>query len=350
MTRQIRVLVADDSALMRRLISDLLASAPDIKVVGTARDGLEVLRLVETLHPDVITLDVDMPRLSGLEALSRIMQQHPTPVIILTGLKAPEVAVEAIQRGAVDMVLKPSGLISVDIYKVREELITKVRAAAEARMRPITGQAGLSTPPSPSPPSLSLSRMVVVAASTGGPQALSTLLSALPADLPAAFLVVQHMPARFTTSLAQRLNSYCPLLVKEAEHGEAVEPGRVYVAPGGYHTRVRKSSSGVVLTLDQAPPIGRLRPAANVTMRTVAAVYGASSVGVVLTGMGSDGAEGLRWIKEQGGVTIAQDKDTSVIYGMPRVAYESGYVDLVLSLPEIASVLVHLIRTGHLPR
>lgn len=351
---KIQVLVVDDSALMRRLISDLLESDPRIEVMDTARDGVEAVEKVAALRPDVVTLDIEMPRMSGLEALDRIMRQCPTPVIMLTGLTDPRMAIEALGKGAVDFVVKPSGTISVDIYKVRQELIEKVKLATLVNLRkvaPLIEPAArpLSVPPnfggeveegSPSPSS---GRVVAVGASAGGPKTLDYLLGRLPAGLPAPVLVVQHMPAGFTRSFAERLHEHSPLVVKEAEEGDVVLPGQAYVAPGDHHMLVEKQSGRKIIRLDQSPRVMGVRPSADVTLCSVAEAYGAGSIGVILTGMGSDGTEGFKAIKERGGITIAQDKATSVIYGMPRAAVKSGCVDKVLPLDEIPEEIVRLL-------
>ncbi len=350
MAIKLQVLVVDDSALMRRLISDLLESDPGIEVVGTARDGQEAVEKVRSLRPDVVTMDVEMPRMNGLEALSRIMQDHPTPVVMLTGLDDASIALEAMERGAIDLVLKPSGTISVDLYKIREELISKVRLARLVNLRKATGN---MIPRSPAPlatgsfdPHQTRPQAVVIGASTGGPQAVEFVLAALPAELPAAVLVVQHMPAGFTRSFAQRLDQHSPLRVQEAENGHRLTPGHVFVAPGGCHMRVRRgrrNGDGVIRLDDQSPPIGGLRPAADVTMGDIAEVYGSSSVAVVLTGMGADGAQGAQRIKAAGGVVIAQDQETSVVYGMPRAVARAGVVDEVLPLAEIPAAILHAV-------
>ena len=343
---KVQVLVVDDSALMRKLISDLLESDPRIEVVDTARDGVEAVQKTCRLHPDVVTMDIQMPRMSGLEALSHIMSQCPTPVVVLTGLTDPNLAFEALERGAVDFVLKPSGTISVDIYRVRQELVEKVKLATLVNLRKVTAQAAPTAPLALKvPPGATGKRTVAIGASTGGPKALDHLLSSLPASLPAPVLVVQHMPPGFTRSFAERLNRRSPLLVKEAEEGDVVLPGRAYVAPGDHHMLVEKRAGREIIRLDKSPRVKGLRPSADVTMRSVADIYGAGSIGVILTGMGSDGTEGLKAIKERGGVTIAQDRATSIIYGMPRAAVESGCVDKVLPLDKIPGEIVRLLRS-----
>jgi len=350
---KIRVLVVDDSALMRKLLSDTLNADADIEVIATARDGQDALDKVLSFHPDVVTLDVEMPRVSGLEALEYIMAWRPTPVIVVSGLQQAGLAVAALERGAVDFVAKPSGPISMDLYRVQEELLAKVRLAAAvdaSRLRSLALTRPVPFRPECRPGAICGDRAVVIAASTGGPRALNVVLGSLPGDLPAAVLVVQHMPPGFTRSLAERLDRYSPLRVKEAEDGDTVLSGHGYVAPGGFHTVVEKRASGqVVIRLLQSPPVLGLRPAADLTLKAVAQVYGAGSVGVVLTGMGSDGTEGLQAIKAAGGVVIAQDQATSVIYGMPRVALESGCVDRVLPLEQIAAEIVAVLSRNQVP-
>ncbi|OQY19924.1 MAG: hypothetical protein B6I35_10980 [Anaerolineaceae bacterium 4572_32.2] len=286
MSAQLRVLVVDDSALMRRLITDLLESDPGVKVAGTARDGLEALQQIDALHPDVVTLDVRMPRMSGLEALERIMREMPLPVVMLSGLDEPEVAFEALELGAVDFVLKPSGTISVDLYKIRDELLEKVKVAVLANASKLARRASLSTPEAglvsaPLPLSLplvdsDLRWALTVAASTGGPRTLEKFLQALPSDLPAAVLVVQHMPAGFTASLARRLNTRIPLRVKEAQDRDLMEPSWVYIAQAGHHLILEPSAgkNRTQLRLDDSPPVMGLRPAADVLMKSAAQIYG----------------------------------------------------------------------------
>ena len=349
---KVQVLVVDDSALMRKLISNLLESDPRIEVIDTARDGHEAVEKVAGLHPDVVTMDVEMPRMSGLEALNHIMSQRPTPVIMLTGLSDPSLAIEALERGAVDFVLKPSGTISVDIYKIRQELIEKVKLATLVNLRKVTAHEPATLPPPPpnfrvkvedGSPGPAGRRAVAIGASAGGPRTLSYLLSRLPAGLPAPVLVVQHMPPGFTHSFAERLHEHSPLAVKEAEEGDVALPGQAYIAPGDHHMLIEKQAGRKIIRLNQSPRVKGLRPSADVTIISVAEAYGAGSIGVILTGMGSDGVEGLQAIKERGGMVIAQDKASSIIYGMPRAAVESGCVDKVLPLDEIPEEIVRIL-------
>jgi len=345
MTIKLQVLVVDDSALMRRLIADLLESDPGIEVVGTARDGQDAVEKVAMLHPDVVTMDVEMPGMNGLEALSHIMQQFPVPVVMLTGLRDADVALEAMERGAVDFLLKPSGTISVDLHKIRDELIRKVKLARLVNLRKLTQPLPPAKPlPSfRSHPRRNGHRAVVIGASTGGPRAVEEILATLPGDLPAPVLIVQHMPPGFTRSFAERLNQRSALQVKEAEGGDILKPGRAFVAPGDFHMRVRPGRNHAVIRLEQSEPVNGVRPAVDVTMMDVAEVYGAGSVGVVLTGMGADGARGARRIKAAGGFVIAQDQGTSVVYGMPRAVVKTGAADRVLPLEEIPAAILQVL-------
>lgn len=346
MGRCIRVLVVDDSAFMRLTIARRLAADPDIAVVGTARDGLDALDKIATLKPDVVTLDVQMPRMDGLTALRHIMAQCPVPVIMLSALtqRGARATIQALMRGALDFVPKPAA--SVDIQTVMDELITKVKTAAGTR--PV--QPGLSEVALPPPASKGAPRpfrngdpVIVIGASTGGPRALQQVLCDLPADLPAAALVVQHMPPGFTRSLAQRLNETSPLVVQEAADGDYLARGQVLLAPGDFHVRL---TSGKRVCLDHGPRRNHVRPAADVTMESAAEHHGPAVIGVVLTGMGSDGTVGAGHIKAAGGRVIAEDASTCAVYGMPRSVIETGLADQVVPLPAIAPTLLQLARDG----
>jgi two-component system chemotaxis response regulator CheB len=343
-TATINVLVVDDSPLMQRIITRLLESDARIRVVATAADGYQALEQVRSVHPDVVTMDVQMPHMDGLAALRQIMQSLPTPVVMLSAFEDASAAVHALQLGAVDLVTKPSGTVSVDLYKVREELITKVRLAALVYPGRWAAQMHLPAEPLPLPARFSASHhLVAVTASTGGPQALHQLCCQLPAGLPAGLLIVQHMPATFTASFAQRLDQHSPLHIEEAREGQAIRQGAAYVAPGGRHLVVTGELAQPTLHLLDTPAVNSVRPSADVLMASVAEVAGPLGVGVVLTGMGRDGAEGLARIKEAGGVTLAQDRDSCVVFGMPRAAIDQGVVDEVLPLDEMPAAIVRVL-------
>ncbi len=311
---------------MQKVLSDLLQMDPWIKVVGTARDGEEALTKIAVLHPDVVTMDIEMPRMNGLTAVRRIMETNPVPVVMISALtqREAQLTLKALEYGAVDYVPKLSGQISLNMDTVKDELISKIKTAASAKARQIKPIVEENLPS----PACNSDRIIFIAASTGGPPAITSVLKNLPQD-PPPILIVQHMPKGVTKLFADGLNSECKFKVKEAEDGDMIQEGLALIAPGGFHMVVTKEDK-IVLTRD--PPVNYVRPAADVTMFSLAEVYGHKNVGVILTGMGSDGAKGIAAIKAKGGVTIAQDEKTSVVYGMPKVAFDTGCVDVVASL------------------
>jgi len=352
----VRVLVVDDSAFMRYTIAKHLETEPAISVVGTARDGLEALAKIPALRPDVVTLDVEMPRMDGLAALQRIMAECPTPVIMLSSVtqRGARTTIQALMRGAVDFVAKPTA--SADMQVVVQELIVKIKAAAGIRPSTTTdsepsaaGDAPASVHPNPSVGPSALrpgDRVIVIGSSTGGPRALQQVLPNLPGDLPAAIVVVQHMPAGFTAPLAHRLNEASALTIQEAADGDRLARGLALLAPGDYHLRIQ---GGKQVTLNQGPRVNHVRPSVDVTMQSVVENHGSAVIGVVLTGMGSDGTDGARLIKAAGGRVIAEHESSSVVYGMPRSVVEAGLADVVVPLPEVAPTLEKMITDG-LPR
>ena len=346
------VLVVDDSAFMRRVISDILSQGDEFRVVGTARDGNDALKKIHQLDPDLVTMDVEMPVLDGLSALGYIMSETPRPVVMLSAYTTAraEATMRALDYGAVDFIAKPSGTISLNLETVADRLLDALRAAASANLAavPVRMPRRPAADPAPRPaPPRKRTRMaaaapgegsdvaVAIAASTGGPRALAEVIPRLRNPLGAAVFVVQHMPPRFTRTLAERLDGMGGLSVCEAADGEPVRRDRVYVAPGDFHMRVERDESGVRIRLDQEPSLWGVRPAADRLFHSVAETYGARSVGVVLTGMGRDGADGLRVIREAGGGALAQDRASSVIFGMPQAAAE--WADTVLPLDRIAA-------------
>ena len=338
------VLVVDDSAFMRKLISEMVASSGEFRVVGTARNGLDAVEKVHQLSPDLVTLDIEMPQLDGIGALGYIMSEAPRPVVMLSGAAtgdANDLTIRALELGAVEFVRKPSGPISMDLESVRDQLLTALRVARGVNLGGVEVLARPRTPPSL--PAIEhtggATRVVAIAASTGGPRALAELIPSLPRPLGAAVLVVQHMPPGFTRSLAERLDAQSRLSVREAEDGDVVQHDRVYVAPGGFHMRIRIVDGAPVVALDESPAIWGVRPSADPLFESVAEIFGERAVGVVLTGMGRDGAAGLRAIHDAGGVGLAQDAATSTIHGMPRAAVAAGGVDRVVPLQAMAPVI-----------
>ncbi|HDQ72101.1 MAG TPA: chemotaxis response regulator protein-glutamate methylesterase [Chloroflexi bacterium] len=344
MGRPIRVLIVDDSAFTRHVLEKGLEADTGITVVGKARDGVEALDQVAALEPDVITLDVEMPRMDGLTALRRIMKEHPTPVVMLSALthKGARETIQALMRGAVDFVPKPS--TTLDIDRVMEELIAKVKIAA---ITPVTPDYARPAEPEPPPTTRVAPRafrrgdpVLVIAASTGGPRALHQVLSTLPGDLPAAVLLVQHMPPSFTRALAERLNKNSPLTVFEAADGDRLARGLALLAPGDFHLSFSNSKQ---LKLDQGPRRNGVRPSADVTMESAAVKHGKAVIGTVLTGMGSDGTDGARYVKAAGGKIIAEHESSSAVYGMPRSVIEAGLADRIVPLPEVAATILELL-------
>lgn len=345
-----RVLVVDDSAFMRHCISRALSAQPDLEVVGTAGDGIEALELVRRLQPDVVTLDVEMPRLDGLRTLEILMRDMPLPVVMLSSLTeagAPA-TIRALELGAVDFVTKPAPP-AVGVREVEPRLVAAVRAAAQARiplpgLSPRTALTRRFAPPSPAcgrecpkgEVRARAARAVAIGCSTGGPRALLEVIPRLPADLPAAVLVVQHMPAGFTRSLAERLDYVSALPVKEAQHGDLAVPGLVLLAPGGRHMELDPSGR---VRLTDGPPVHGVRPAVDVLLGSLPPVFGARCVAVLLTGMGCDGAEGAAWVHAAGGHVLAEDASTAVVYGMPRAVVERGVAHRQAPLPAMADAI-----------
>ena len=339
------VLVVDDSAFMRRLVTEILSTSGEFRVVGTARNGLDALKQIHALDPEIVTLDIEMPELDGLQTLGYIMSETPRPVVMLSALDSPnggELTIRALELGAVEFVHKPTAGLAHAGEALGARLLDALRVASCVNLRgvpmlarpPLVERNGAGAFPG------AATHAVVIAASTGGPRALAEVIPRLPADLDAAVLVVQHMPAGFTASLASRLRAMSRLAVSEGRHGERIEHGRVYIAPGGMHMRVIDVNGAPAIALDQTPPIWGVRPSADPLFRSAAQRFGASLVGVVLTGMGRDGAEGLRAVRDRGGYAIVQDRETSIVYGMPHVALTTAGADRMLPLSAIASEIV----------
>jgi two-component system chemotaxis response regulator CheB len=345
------VLVVDDSAFMRKAISEVIDASDEFRVVGTARNGYDALKQIHALEPAIVTLDVEMPELDGLQALGYIMSETPRPVVMLSAAAArggDDPTLRALELGAVDFVRKPSGPISLDLVTVRERLIEALRAARQVNLRGVEMLARprrVSEGRGATGSSDSVSRVVAIAASTGGPRALAEVIPSLPRDLDAAVVVVQHMPRGFTHSLAQRIDLMSHLRVSEAKDGESLQSNHVYIAPGGMHMRVAAPAGVAAVALDGSAPVWGVRPAADVLFRSVATLFGADVIGVVLTGMGRDGAAGLRAIRDAGGLAIVQDRATSIIYGMPQAALAAAGADRILPLTGIGAAIAELVTS-----
>lgn len=349
-SQPIRVLVVDDSALMRQSVRRVLDEATDIEVVDIARDGLEALLKVEKLRPDVVTMDVEMPRLDGISALKLLMDRFPTPVVMFSSLTAEgtEATIKALSLGAVDFMCKPNGQSSTGFSAIASDLATKVRQAATTRVRRlITPPSGhgipsgdQATPTSVAPISLSGARpqkLVVVGSSTGGPRALSELIQQIPAPLGAAAILVQHLPSGFTRSLAERLDQQSRLTIAEARDGEPLMNDRVLLAPGDFHLKVTPQRTA----LDQGPRLHGVRPSVDVTLESAAAAFGRAVLAVILTGMGEDGRAGCQAVKAAGGTVLAEAESTCVVYGMPRAVVEAGLADEVVPLSHMGAAVLH---------
>lgn len=346
MKKQIKVLVVDDSFFMRKLISDMLSSDPDIEIIDTAKDGVEAVNKAAKLRPDVVIMDVELPKMDGLTALCNIMSENPMPVVMLTAMDKIEadLAVKSFEYGAVDFVSKPSKPISLDIGEVRGELISKIKTAAEvdvAKMEFGAVKKVLIEKMFVPPPTKK--EVLVIGGSTGGPHALSEILPKLHRNFPLAVLIVQHMPEGFTKPFAERLSWQGSIELKEAEDGDPVKPGLALLAPAGQHMVVKREDEKVVVRLNRDPLVNSMRPSIDVLMKSVAAIYGDRVIGVLLSGMGKDGAEGMKAIKDRDGRTIVQDEATSVIFGMQKAAMELRCVDSVVPLSGIATRIMEVL-------
>jgi two-component system chemotaxis response regulator CheB len=349
----IKVLVVDDSAFMRKVISDMIASSEDMTVVGTAKNGKEAIEMVKVLHPDVVTLDVEMPIMDGLSALKHLVAENPIPVIMLSSLtqQGTHETLKALDYGAVDFVPKPSSLLKVSAPELKDELLMKIRIASRTKVRP-------SSPPVPvqkpiekpvstvksivkaEQGSARFKKIIAIGTSTGGPRALQDVIPLIPEDIDASIVVVQHMPPGFTKSLAERLNALSHVHVKEAEQGDVLKAGWAYIAPGDSHLKVTKHNGQFVIELDNGERVTGHKPSVDAMMYSIADLHDPNVIGVIMTGMGADGAEGMKKLKEQNGYVIAQDEESCVVYGMPKSAVKLGAVDKVVSLSNIANEIV----------
>ncbi len=345
MSERVRVLVVDDSALMRKLIPAILARDSSIEVVGTAMDGAFALKKIEELRPDVVTLDLEMPRMDGMEALRLIMRNAPVPVILFSthSKEGAYSTFKALALGAIDFVAKPKDAAAGHLDAIADDLIRKIKVAKRAGGFKVSAPVIGDEPPRKKKggrASLPPNRIIAIGISTGGPNALQFVLSQIPADFPASIVVVQHMPEGFTEMFARRLDECCALDVQEARSGDLLQAGRVLICPGNRHVMVRRMPRGDMTVLSDGPPVNGHRPSADVLFHSVAQEFGPTAVGVIMTGMGEDGAEGIGAIKAAGGVTLAQSEESCVVGGMPRAAIQKGYVAKVIPLDGLSAHLV----------
>jgi two-component system chemotaxis response regulator CheB len=342
----IRVLVVDDSAIVRKIFAGELSREKGIEVVGTAPDPYIARDKIVKLKPDVITLDIEMPRMDGITFLKKLMRYYPLPVVIVSSLttKGSKLALEALSLGALEIISKPSGSYSVGDLSV--QLADKIRAVAGIKVTGAPGNDGKTQETEKAPASKALSsttnKIIAIGASTGGTSALKTVLMQMPPNAP-GMIVVQHMPAKFTASFAERLDSICPVHVKEAEDGDSVINGRVLIAPGNYHMLLRRSGARYYVQVKQGPMVHHQRPSVDVLFKSAAEYAGENCLGIILTGMGADGAEGLLMMKKAGARTIAQDEKTCVVFGMPKEAIKRGAIEKVAPIQDITRIALSMI-------
>ncbi len=343
--KKIRVLVVDDSALIRGVLTELLSQDPEVEVVGTAPDPYIARQRIKELDPDVLTLDVEMPKMDGLTFLEKLMAGHPMPVVMVSSLTQAgcETTLKAMELGAVDFATKPTLDIRQGMEDQGQDLIHKVKAAAQATVRSRRSTHGNSAEARKPMTSLAMLKttdtIIAIGASTGGTEALRDILEVLPPNTP-PIIITQHMPERFTKHFAERLDQICQIRVKEAEDGDTVIPGQALIAPGSFHMELRRSGAKYQVVINQSPPVNRHRPSVDVMFRSVAQFAGRNSLGVILTGMGNDGAAGMLEMKQAGAYTMAQDEDSCVVFGMPKEAIKAGGVDEILPLSEIPAAML----------
>jgi len=352
MSHKIKVIVVDDSALIRSLLKEIINAEKDMEVVAAAPDPLVAREQIRELNPDVITLDIEMPRMDGLDFLEKLMRLRPMPVVMVSSLteRGSEITMRALELGAVDFVSKPKMDIQNGLREYAREITDKIRAASRARIRPLPQIAATKSNtadavlPSISNRVTSTEKLLVIGASTGGTEAIKEVLVHLPPDCP-GIVMAQHMPEGFTKSFAARLDSLCQISIKEAEHGERILPGHAYLAPGHSHLLVKRSGANYVCELSQAEPVNRHRPSVDVLFRSAANTAGKNVIGVILTGMGKDGAAGMKEMKDAGAHNFAQDEASCVVFGMPKEAIAQGGVDEIVPLPQMAKRLLEYLNS-----
>jgi two-component system chemotaxis response regulator CheB len=356
---KIKVVVVDDSALVRSLLTEIINKQPDMQCIGAANDPLAAREIIRELNPDVITLDVEMPKMDGLEFLSRLMRLRPMPVVMVSTLteQGADITLRALEMGAVDFVAKPRIGVSSGLRELGDEIVEKIRVASKARV-----SRHVSTPPTPpvnnapvgadSPPPqrimnrlASTEKVICIGASTGGTEAIKEILVNLPSDSP-AIVITQHMPAGFTTSFAARLDSLCKIRVSEARDGERILPGHAYIAPGGRQFHIERSGANYLAVVDDSPPVNRHKPSVEVLFKSCARVLGPNAIGVMLTGMGADGATAMREMRDAGSYNFAQDEASCIVFGMPKMAIQAGAAHEVLPLTRIAGAIMEKVNSS----
>ncbi len=344
------MLVVDDSAFMRKSISMMLESDRSIEVIGTARDGLEAIEKVKILKPDLMTLDVEMPRMDGITALKRVMKESPLPVLMVSSVtkEGADATIDAMAAGAVDFIPKQISYVSLDITNIKENLVAKVKSIANVRSRVFQRSPSAAPPAAVSPSAFASpnAKLIAIGISTGGPFSLQKVVPLLPENFPLPVAIVQHMPPHFTKSLAERLDSISRLKVCEAEDGMEVASGKVFIAPGGFHLKFKDNGANTTISISAFPQSSLHRPSVDVMFNSALETYGGDVLAVVMTGMGKDGLEGARSIKRAGGKVIAQDEESCVVYGMPKSIVDAHLADSVVPLEEIASTLVTAVCTA----
>ncbi len=347
MAEKVKVLVVDDSFLMRRIISDIVNSDPHLEVIAKAKDGEEAMEKIISLNPDVVTLDINLPVKNGIDVLTSIMKTKPTKVIMLSAYTraGASATIRALELGAVDFIAKPSGEISLGLEKLKNEIISKIKLAANVELDKYLLAFRAAGSAAKEEKSFGVKILVIIGASTGGPKAILNLMRRIPGDIDAAFLIVQHMPKGFTLSFAERISWETGVRAKEAEDGDVLDTGKAFVAPAGSHLiLVKTGNNQIKVKLTQEPPVNFVRPSIDVTMLSAAEIFGKNIIGVILTGMGKDGLEGARKVKEAGGKILIQDEESSVVWGMPGSVCRAGLTDGALPLSQIADVLIKCIR------
>ena len=355
---KIKVIVVDDSALVRSLLTEIINRQPDMACIGAASDPLVAREMIRELNPDVITLDIEMPRMDGLEFLSRLMRLRPMPVVMVSTLteQGAEITLRALEMGAVDFVAKPRIGVSSGLNELAGDIVEKIRVAAKAHVKRLAAAPGGATtapaaaghaaePPRAPLPRLSTEKIICIGSSTGGTEAIREVLVPMPADAP-AIVITQHMPPGFTTSFANRLNTLCRIRVAEARDGERILPGHAYIAPGGRHLRIDRSGSNYVAVLEDTEPVNRHRPSVEVLFKSAARVLGPNALGIMLTGMGADGAAAMREMKDAGSYNYVQDEASCVVFGMPRMAIQHGAAHEVLPLNQIANAVLNRLASS----